>query len=180
MNLNDINLGGAIVTWNGNDIGTLSEDGIDVAVNSNVVSVGSAQYGATPIKAFKGGDTVEVTLTMRELNKNLLSTLFFNEDTLTDATDGSVGSLGLGNTAGAVMPSGELIVHPLFDVNGAPAPADGTNPYRIKIHKAYCTSDTSIMFSPSEQSSMELTFTALVDDTQPEGQKVLTWGAEGI
>ena len=177
----NIKLAGGTVYWGLEEVGRLSEDGITVSVNGNIVDVFTAESGATPEKTFSSGDTVEVVCTFRELDKHILVQAMGSAKATvaTDDETATVGVLSGGREAGFVIPTKPLTIYPHFvdESTGEPLGDTVANLWAFRIHKARPSTEMSFLFSPSEPVAPEVTFAGLYDKTKTNGNRVWQWGS---
>lgn len=179
--VNNIKLAGGTVYWGTDEIGRISEDGITVSVNGNIVDVFTAESGATPEKTFSTGDTVEVSLMFRELDKYILAKALgtVKEAVATDSTNAETGVLSAGREAGYVIPTKPLTIYPHFvdEATGEPLGDTVANVWAFRVHKARPSTEAEFLFSPSEPVAPEITFAGLYDKTKSNGNRVWRWGS---
>lgn len=178
--VDNIKLAGGTVYYGTDNIGQISEDGISVALNGNLVEVFTAESGTTPIKAFSSGDTVEVTLTFRELDKYILAkALGTVKDTATSSSDGGAGTLSAGREAGYKLATKALTIYPHFvnESTGEPLSDTVSNVWAFRVHKAYTNLETEFLFSPSETVAPEIVFKGIYDTTKSNGNRLWQWSS---
>lgn len=151
---------GAVKAWfKGRYLGhTLG--GATIAYEPDIVDMMADQFGTSPVDKAVKGEKVTVTLPLAE------DTIENWADAIPAGTvaGGTDGRLEVGSNAGKRLgeSAGELILHPL-------AFADDDASYDIVLHKAVSGDSVEIGKNNEDQMVIEIKFSALVDETQEDG-----------
>lgn len=155
--------GPQLITYKGVVLGhTL--DGVTFSYEREFTDVMVDQYGNTPIDKVLTGQNLQITFQMAEadwVNWNAAIPETSSEDGSTgDRTD-------LGADAGYSLrtDAGLMVVHP-----NRLAPSDLTED--INVYKAVSTENIEVVLKNDEQKVIEVTFTALVDETYGNGRRL--------
>lgn len=176
----NIKLGGGFVYYGVDFVGMIAEDGITISVNGNTVNIFTSESGSTPMKTFSQGDTVEVKIKLREMDKYVLAlALGVVSATGTNSATAEAGVLSAGREAGFVMPTRPLTIYPHFvdETTGIPLTDTVSNIWAFRIHRAVVSSEAEFLLSPSESVAPEITFMGQYDKTKAAGNRVYRWGS---
>jgi len=155
----NIKIGSCSVTFGGTDLGH-TKGGVTVNYAPEYADITADQYGNTPIDKALVGEMWTVTVPLAEktvANINKAIPL----STLAGAGDGRA---TIGQDAGArlLAQASQLVLHPLTN-------ASGDLSGDIVFHKAVVHSEVEIPHAVDEQSTVEVTFIALIDTSKSEG-----------
>lgn len=150
MAFRDFQIGGATVRYNGVHLGHTNEDGVVISYEPDVHMHMSGRYGTSPVKASLVGKTLTVTVNLAEM------TLARFEKAFTGTAIAS-SILNFGGTAGEALTGYDLIVLP-----------NHGNIKKWTFKNAVVTGAIEQEYSPSNEQILAVTFTALVDEDEPE------------
>ena len=107
------------VTWGGSALGFTDGD-IEVAFVEDTVDVQAHQEGTNVLSAIRTGKSVEISLTLKEVNKANLDYLYGQSGSSATASGASASVVGWGNAKDftqVLTQAGKLVLHPV--ANGA-------------------------------------------------------------
>lgn len=147
---------GSLVTWNGADLGHLV-DGVEIEIERELTEVYSDIYGKTPVDFVLTGQKATAKLKLAEITPNSMNyALPENDYDIGTADDHTHFGTKPGYSLRA--DAGPLVITP----QGGNTDGNLT----ITFFKAVSTDNVKLAYKIDEQSVIEVTFTALVDETR--------------
>lgn len=147
-------------------LGILSEEAFSFKINNGAIyGVGSSLTGDEgKIAHFKKGDKIEITATLRELNKYIYQYVYGGITVEgADASDPTRGIIKVGSNAGKQIKPRRVVAYPHVNVNGIQYGSNSANPYILNGGLMVCTSEIDLNFSGDEPTSVEVTFESQYD-----------------
>jgi hypothetical protein len=151
-------------------IGLLADEEVNIEIDGNVVKSTANLTGKSTIKAWSGGTTAKITLTLLSHHKNTIRQIFSHilknvAGNSTSASDGNAGRLSISSQAGECLRP--IIVtgyyhHTLCETNQRFG-SDATNPMSIQLTRAIVPEMINWAFSTEEALSQEITFEGTPD-----------------
>lgn len=149
----DFRIGAGSLTVDGQDVGHTTEDGVVVNVEPSVHMHMSGKYGTTPVKGSVIGYNVTLQVTMAESTLQNMSKAIAGAEYNTN-------HLGLGFSGSKPITPVELVLTP-FD--GSP---------EWTFHRAIPTSSVELAYQVENERVVQVTFTALVDETEADDANI--------
>lgn len=130
------------------------------------------QHGVAPLDAVLKGNKLEISVMLAEVTNQNIG--LANQEGIYAATLND-SKVGFGRDAGFSMASvaGQLRLHPRKNT-----PSNRNED--VYIFKAYSKESTELSFKTDEQRVLKIVFGALVDTTQPDGQRLGRIGDQDI
>jgi hypothetical protein len=152
-----VQLGACTVTFNNVDLGH-TQGGAEVSYEPEWTEVMVDKYGKTPIDSYLTGERLTVKIPLAEYT---VANLKVAMPTGTFAGAGNA-RMTLGNVASikASTLAAQLVLHPINQ---------GTRQHDIVLHKAFVSDTVTLPHKVDEQKIVEVTFTALLDETKSAG-----------
>lgn len=149
-----VNLGHAHVSFKGETLGHI-RGGVTVNASKDLAEAFVDDYGETPIFAVDNGTALTVTVPMAQLTADTLEVAYPYEKRVGDTIE--IGQVA-GGRSDAI--AGELIVTPRAGAFAGQA---------LTLYKAVVSETSELVFSNGEQTIIEVTFKAYVDETSVNG-----------
>lgn len=162
-NISNVRIGAVSVKFGGVDLGH-SKDGAEFEFTREFEDLIVDQYGSMPIDMALTGQDVRIKVYLAEVTASNLNVAVPEGD----HDLGTTGErLGLGTDAGYLLrtDSKALILHPLKNTS-----ADDSED--INIYKAVSVETLPLNYKIDEQRIVEVTFRALVDETNGNGRRL--------
>lgn len=162
-NVRNIRLGQCDITYNSVALG-YTNGGVEVTIKNDVQEVAIDQYGSAVAKTYHKGTRIEVKAKLSE----------YAYATLAQVMNGAV--LNEGNTVdevtigqkGGIQLSGALLkLHPTL--------VSGTS-QDVEIYKAVVIGESKLPFKLEQETTYEVTWVALVDETKADGSLLARFG----
>lgn len=152
-----VKVGACSVTFNGTDLGH-TKGGVEVSYAPEYKDVGVDLYGNTPVEQYLIGERLTVKVPLAESTIANLKVAMPN----TTFAGAANARITLGKKAGAKQSSNaaQLVLHPV---------GEGTRAFDIVLHKAVVSSEVVLAHKIDEEKIVEVTFTALLDETKSDG-----------
>jgi hypothetical protein len=157
--INNVKVGACTVTFNSVDLG-LTQDGAEVSYEPTYFEVTVDKYGKTVVERKLVAEKVTVKVKLAEyVMANLNATI--PNSTLTGTTNQK---LTFGSVSGksAQSKAAPLVLHPYANVTG-----DKSEDFTLT--KAFVTSAVALPYKVDSERAYEVTFTALLDESQADG-----------
>ena len=131
-------------------------------------------YGNTPVDKALTGEVVTVTVPLAEVTLEKLK-MAIPTGTVTEAVEGGAKKLEFGSIAGKKLSerAQKLTLHPSW------LPTSDKS-FDIVLHKAVITGEIELAYTKDEQTTFEVEFTALIDETQDDGGLLATIGSATV
>jgi len=151
---------GSSVTFGGVSLG-YTVDGAEVEIERELTEVNADQLGKMPIDYVVTGQKATVKLKLAEITPGTMNVVMPENDYDIGTSDDHT---HFGTRAGYSLrdDAEELVI--------APQGGNTDGNLTITLFKAVSTDNAKIAYKIDEQSVFEVTFTALVDDSQPDGR----------
>ena len=156
MAFDNFRIGAGSLTIDGVDVGHTTPDGIVVTYEPEVHEHMSGKYGNTPVKASLIGQRLTLQITMAEATVANMEKAFAGVNL-------SAGAIQFGGVAGREVEGAELVM----------TPYDGTAPWTF--HNAVPTSSVEMAYQVENERVYQVTFVALVDESQADGEELATF-----
>lgn len=162
-NLRNVRLGQCVITYNSVDLG-YTNGGVEVTIKNDAQEVMIDEYGTAPVKSYHKGTRIEVKAKLSEYAYTTLVQVIngavLNEgDTVDEVTIGQKGGIAI---EGAL-----LKLHP-SQVTGTAQD--------VEIYKAIVIGESKLPFKLEGETTYEVTFLALVDETKADGSLLARFG----
>lgn len=162
----NIRLGQCDVTYNGQALG-LSQGGVEITIKNGVTEVAIDKYGSAPAKAYHAGTRIEIMVGLSEYNYDILVKVLNGAQKIAGGGMPEVDSMTIGDLGGAALAGAALLLHPSLA-------ADTTTD--VHVYKAVVIGETKLPFKVDQETTYQVTFVALVDETKSDGQLLATFG----
>lgn len=149
-----VNLGHADVSFKGESLGHI-RGGVTVNLSKELAEAFVDDFGETAIFAVDNGTMLTVTVPMAQLTADTLEVAYPYENRVGDTIE--IGQVA-GGRSDAI--AGELIVTPTAGAFAGQA---------LTLYKAAVSESSDLVFSNGEQTVVEVTFKAYVDETSESG-----------
>ncbi len=149
------------ITYNSEDIGFTTPDGVTLTIERNDVNKLFDQYGASVVGVLSGGENVRLAMSMAQFNmRNFKVAVPWAVKYL----DGSDGRVTFGRVPGQdeTNRTAELLLHRFTD-------AAGNTSRDIRFFIAIVTEIGDITLNSATGFGIPLTFTALIDTSKSDG-----------
>lgn len=151
---------GACKIWHKSRFLGKTKGGVTINYSPEQRKLTADQWGETPLDYAIVGEMVQITMRLTEETiENWQSAI--PAGTLAGASDGRL-TLGVNAGKRLLGEAGQLVLHPM-------AFADDDPTMDLVIHKAVVTEEVEVEKNNDDQTVMEITMTALVDETKSAG-----------
>lgn len=161
--ISNVRIGAASVTFDGNSLGH-TKDGVEFSFKRTFEDLMVDQYGETVVDKALKGQELTIKCYLAEPNTSNLSIAIPEGDySVGDVSE----RLGVGTDAGDTLRqyAKELVIHPLKN-------ADDDDSEDIVVYKAVSVEAVPMMYKIDSQRIIEVTFLALVDETNGSGRRL--------
>lgn len=162
-NIAKVRLGQCDVTYLSQALG-YTKGGVEVTIKNDVTEVTIDEYGSAPAKTYHRGTRIEVKAMLAEYAYDALVKVLNGaqlvEGTATDAVT-------VGEKGGAALAGGLLTLHPTL-VSGTAQD--------IQVYKAVVIGETKLPFKVDGETTYEVLWVALVDETKSDGNLLARLG----
>lgn len=157
--ITNVRMGACSVSFDGVDLGH-TKGGVEFNYEPDYQEVTVDKYGSTPVEKYLIGEKVTIKCNLAE---DTIANLNVAIPQGTQAGSGNA-RLTLGSNAGkaASDDAAQLVLHPL-------ALASSTRTYDVVLYKAYVDSAVTVPYKNDEETVVEVTFVALLDETKSDG-----------
>lgn len=170
-NINNTRIGQSSVNFKGNDLGH-TFGGVTFKKKDSYEPIKVDQYGDTPIDQALTGQEVSIVARLAEVT---IQNWAVANPADNYGSGGAGSKLEFGGNAGKLLRSvsGLLRIHPTKNSAGDKAED-------IVIYNAAVTEIGDVVYTFNSQRYLEVTFTALIDETKAEGDRLGHIGADSI
>jgi hypothetical protein len=155
--ITNVQVGVCTVTFNGVDLGH-SKGGVEVSYEPTHHDISVDKYGETVVEKVLIGEKLTAKVPLAEFTiANLRNAI--PQAQFAGAANARI-TIGANAGKKAKEDAYQLVLHPL---------AEGTRRHDIVFHKAYVSSQITLMHAVDEEKVIEVTFEALLDETKADG-----------
>lgn len=151
-NIRNVRLGQCDITYNSVALG-YTNGGVEVTIKNDVAEVAIDKYGSAPVRSYHKGTRIEVKAQLSE----------YVYTTLQQVINGTVvtGSVvTIGDQGGVALAGALLTLHPTTVTGTA---------QDVQIYKAVIIGESKLPFKLENETTYEVTWLALVDETKSDG-----------
>lgn len=166
--IDNLRLGHCEITYNSVDLGH-TKGGCEVSLANDTYEATVDLYGSSPVKTFDKGLRVEVKVTLSEYQLDIMKEVI-PSSTKIEGTGGTpVDALSFGKEAGSEIVGALLTLHP---IDGNSTDED------VSIYKAVPIGEVKLPYKIDEETTYEVTFLGLIDDSKSDGNLIGKFGTE--
>lgn len=162
-NLRNVRLGQCVITYNSVDLG-YTNGGVEVTIKNDAQEVMIDEYGTAPVKSYHKGTRIEVKAKLSEYAYTTLVQVL-NGAVLNEGN--TVDEVTIGQKGGIALSGALLKLHP-SQVTGTAQD--------VEIYKAVVIGESKLPFKLEGETTYEVTFLALVDETKADGSLLARFG----
>ena len=162
-NLRNVRLGQCVITYNSVDLG-YTNGGVEVTIKNDAQEVMIDEYGTAPVKSYHKGTRIEVKAKLSEYAYTTLVQVI-NGAVLNEGS--TVDEVTIGQKGGIAIDGALLKLHP-SQVTGTAQD--------VEIYKAIVIGESKLPFKLEGETTYEVTFLALVDETKADGSLLARFG----
>ncbi len=162
-NLRNVRLGQCDITYNSVALG-YTNGGVEVAVKNDVQEVMIDEYGSAPVKSYHKGTRIEIKAQLSEYAYATLAQVL-NGATLNEGA--TVDEVTIGQKGGIALTGALLTLHPTTVTGTA---------QDVEIYKAVVIGESKLPFKLEGETTYEVTWLALIDETKDNGSLLARFG----
>ncbi len=163
QNSRNIRLGQCDITYNSVALG-YTNGGVEVAIKNDVQEVAIDEYGSAPVKSYHKGTRIEVKAKLSEFAYATLVQVM-NGAVLNEGS--TVDEVTIGQKGGIALAGALLKLHPTL-VSGVSQD--------VEIYKAVIIGETKFPFKLEGETTYEVTWVALIDESKADGSLLARFG----
>lgn len=168
--LDNLRLGHCEITYNSVDLGH-TKGGCELTLAQDTYEATVDQYGSTPVKVYDKGLRVEVKVTLSEYQLDILKAVLPSSTKVEGAGGTPVDALTFGKEAGDEIAGAALLLHP---IDGNSTDED------VNIYKAVPIGEVKLPYKVDEETTYEVTFLGLIDDSKSDGNLIGKFGTASV